>query len=103
MIASGLVRQLMAKIDNVLKKLRRVCLAFMERHKESGQVRRPDLAYLIDRVHVNEHKPQIYGTQFHVVDGVRRPRPIRDSANVDKRRESMGLSTMKEYTEFMNT
>lgn len=30
MIASGLVRQLMAKIDDVLKKLRRVCLAFSD-------------------------------------------------------------------------
>ncbi len=81
----------------------RTCLALMEAHTVTGQVSRADIAYLTDRVHVNEGKPQIFGTQFHVVEGVRQPRPIREPERVDEHRKSMGLSTLKEYTEFMNT
>ncbi len=79
------------------------CLTLMEAHKSDDQVARADLAYLTDRVLVNQGKPQVYGTQFHVVEGERKPRPIRDPENVDTRRESVGLKTLKEYTEFMNT
>jgi len=81
----------------------RTCLTLMEAHKETGQVSRADIVYLTDRVHVNEGKPQVFGTQFHVVEGVHQPRPIRDLEKVDERRKSMGLSTLKEYAEFMNT
>ncbi len=81
----------------------RKCLALMGRLQKTGQVSRKDVAYLTDRVQVNEGKPQVYGTQFHVVDGARQPRPIHDAPNVEKRRKSMGLTTMKEYTELMNT
>ncbi len=81
----------------------RKCLALMSPLQKTGQVSRKDVAYLTDRVQVNEGKPQRYGTQFHVVEGVLQPRPIRDAVNVDKRGKSMGLSTMKEYTELMTT
>lgn len=82
----------------------RRCLTLLEAHNSDGQVDRADLAYLTDRVLVNEGKPQVYGSQVHVVDGVRKPRPIRDPENVDKRRKSMGLNkTLKEYIEYMHT
>ena len=82
----------------------RKCLTLMEAHKSDGQVDRAGLAYLTDRVLVNTGQPQVYGSQVHVVDGVRKPRPIRDAENVDRRRKSMGLKkTLKEYIEFMNT
>ena len=81
----------------------RSCLTLMELLRDTGQVRREDLAYLTDRVLVNEGKEQTYGTQFHVAGGVRQPRPIRDAEKVDERRKVMGLSTLDEYAEFMNT
>ncbi len=81
----------------------RKCLGLMEAYKSSDQINQADLAYLTDRVLVNEGKPQFYGTQFHVVDGERRPRPIRGAEALDQRRKAMGMSTMKEYTELMNT
>ena len=56
----------------------------------TGQVSAVDVAYLTDRVLVNEGKPQEYGTQFHVVDGVRQPRPIREPGKVDERRAARG-------------
>lgn len=81
----------------------RTCLGLMKAHKETGLVNGANIAYLTDRVHVNEGKPQVFGTQFHVVEGIRQPRPIREPERADERRKSMGLSTLKEYTEFMNT
>lgn len=81
----------------------RKCLELMRTHKTTEQVFLVDLAYLTDRVLVNERKPQIYGTQFHVTGGKHQPRPIRDSEDVDKRRKAMGMSTLKEYTETIQT
>ncbi len=75
----------------------REMLAMMECHNIDEQVHPADLAYLTDRVRVNEGKPQVYGTQFHVVDGKLTSRPIEDEENVDKRRKSAGLSPLKEY------
>ena len=79
------------------------CLKLMQSYRKNEQVFIVDLAYLTDRVLVNESKPQVYGTQFHVADGKQQPRPIRDPQNVDKRRKAMGMSTLKEYTETMHT
>ena len=81
----------------------RKCLDLMLALKKEDQASPVDVAYLTDRVLVNERKEQIYGTQFHVVEGERQPRPIRDPEKVDERRASVGLSTLKEYAEFMNT
>ncbi len=81
----------------------RKCLELMRSHKKTEQVFLVELAYLTDRVLVNESKPQIYGTQFHVTGGKQQPRPIREPEDVDKRRKSMGMSTMKEYIELMHT
>ncbi len=64
-----------------------------------GEVDKKDIAYLEDRVRVNEGMPQLYGTQFYI-DPIRKiytPRPIEDSENVDKRRQEIGLDVMKEY------
>ena len=59
-----------------------------------------NLAYFEDRVRVNQGKPQIYGTQFHmnVKKGILRPRPIEDEANLEERRKAVGLNSMAEYT-----
>ena len=76
----------------------RHCLELM---KDSGKdVDQTDVAYLEDRVLVNEKSPQTYGTQFS--DGV--PRPIEDPDHVDERRKSVGLAPLaegiKEHNEF---
>ncbi len=68
----------------------RYCLGLMKESKED--VDQTDVAYLEDRVLVNEKKLQIYGTQF--LDGV--PRPIEDPDNVDERRKSAGLESLEE-------
>ena len=78
-------------------------LQLMEAHRATGQVSRADIAYLTDRVLVNQGKSQVYGTQFHSVGGVRKPRPIQNLEHVEERRKEMGLTTLEEYTKFLDT
>ena len=79
------------------------CLELMKPHEGTGEANPGDIAYLTDRVLVNEGEMQVYGTQFHEVDGVRQPWPIRNPEQVDVRRNAKGLKTLKDYAEFMNT
>jgi hypothetical protein len=67
-----------------------------------GDVSRVDLAYLTDRVLVNEGKKQIYGTQFHEVDGKMVPLPVEDEAGLSARRAELGMISMEEYSAIMN-
>jgi hypothetical protein len=69
------------------------CLALMEAAPQ-GEVSRQEVAYLTDRVLVNEKKKQRYGTQMGM-NFV--PQPIEDPDNVDKRRAEIGLPPLAEY------
>ena len=40
------------------------CLPLMERAVSAGEAFAKDYAYLLDRVRMNQGKPQVYGTQF---------------------------------------
>jgi hypothetical protein len=77
------------------------CLKLLERAVKAGEASGTDLAYLTDRVLVAEKKKQLYGTQFHQVDGKMEPYPIEDEANVDRRRKEVGLSSMADYRKVM--
>jgi hypothetical protein len=55
------------------------------------------VAYLTDRVSLAQGLSQVFGTQLENVDGVWRPRNLRDPDNVDQRRATVGLSTIAEY------
>jgi hypothetical protein len=79
------------------REFQKKCLGLMKPLVETGEVAKGDFAYLTDRVLVADGKKQLYGTQFHDVNGKMEPQPIEDEANVDKRRKEMGLSTMAEY------
>ena len=71
------------------------CLTLMKVAPES-EVDRHDIAYLEDRVRVNSKQPQLYGTQFDVVDGSFIPQPIEEPDRVDERRQQMGLGTLEQ-------
>lgn len=65
--------------------------------KQEEGVEERDIAYLEDRVMVNEGRPQIYGTQFRPnARGEYNPLPIEDVESVDERRRQMGLGTLEE-------
>jgi uncharacterized protein DUF6624 len=74
------------------------CLPLMERAVSAGEASPKDYAYLLDRVRMNQGKPQVYGTQFTSgADGKLVLHPIDDPEHVDKRRRAVGLPSMAEY------
>jgi hypothetical protein len=62
-----------------------------------GEVEAEHLAYLTDRVLLNEGKKQLYGTMLRKEDGKLVPKPLEDEANVDKRRGELGLPPLADY------
>jgi hypothetical protein len=55
------------------------------------------LAYLEDRVRVNQGRPQLYGTQFFGTGAELKPRPIEDKEHLDERRAKVGLGSFEDY------
>ncbi len=63
-----------------------------------GDAAQRDLAYLTDRVRMNEGREQVYGTQIaDVEDGNGVPWPVEDPTNLDARRAALGLPPFEEY------
>lgn len=75
----------------------RKCLRLLNDAVNKKEALKHHLAYLTDRILVNEGKPQLYGTQILIMKGQVIPRPIEDMANLDKRRKEMGLEPFSEY------
>ena len=73
------------------------CLKLLAGAVKKGEASPDHLAYLTDRVRVADKAKQVYGTQFHEVDGKMEPYPIEDEANVDQRRKEVGLPPLAEY------
>lgn len=65
----------------------------VDKQNASGQ----NYAYLIDRINLNEGCEQIYATQVNMGDRGTTLKPCADTANLDKRRLSVGLSPIKDY------
>ena len=76
------------------------CLELMKTASE-GEISKRNIAYLEDRVRVNEGRLQLYGTQFGGEGDNFGPRPIEDPDNVDIRRSELGMETLEEYTKVL--
>jgi hypothetical protein len=50
-----------------------------------------DLAYLTDRVLMHRGEPQVYGTQYQVMEGKLTLWAVREPAGLDQRRAELGL------------
>ena len=74
----------------------------MQKAADAGELDPSLIALTVDRIRVGQHKPQLYGTQFHEVGGKLVPEPIDDPAHVDERRAQVGLQPLAEYAELMN-
>ena len=72
-------------------------LRLMEEAYRAGEMDGSQVAYLTDRVAVQAGRPQRYGSQFKIRDGVIVIDPIEDSATVDERRAAVGLPPLAEY------
>ena len=80
-------------------------LPLVEKAYRKGELSGQSYALLIDNVLVAEGKPQIYGTKAKPTDQWKghEPvlQPIKDEANVDKRRAEVGLFPLSEYRELL--
>ncbi len=59
---------------------------------------------LVDRVHLNTGKPQVYGTQvdYNFEKAQAFPKNLADSANVNKRRAALGMEPLEDYLNDMS-
>jgi len=74
------------------------CMPLMEHAVSAGEASAKDYAYLLDRVCMNQGKPQVYGTQFTSgADGKLVLYSVEDAEHVDERRRAVGLGSMAEY------
>lgn len=72
--------------------------------ERQGSLLSSNLAILEDRIHMRKGLKQVYGSQgfSDKQTGKKYFYPIVDPDQVDKRRKSMGLASMKEYAKVMN-
>jgi hypothetical protein len=83
--------------------LQRIGLALLSAAVEKREAEPFMLAFLTDRVLMQEGKPQIYGTQYiGATTGGVEPWPIADAATVDERRHAVGLPPLAENTARLN-
>jgi len=65
---------------------------------DQGEATNRQLAYLTDRVRMNEGTEQLYGTQIaDVRDGAGVPWPVENPGELDARRAAAGLEPFSEY------
>jgi hypothetical protein len=76
--------------------LQKRCLKLIK-EAPKGEVEPAHVAQLTDSVLIAERKKQIYGTGLQGKNGVLKPYPIEDEANVDKRRAEVGLPPLDEF------
>ena len=74
-------------------------LALMKMEIARNNADKENYALLTDRVLVNKHQKQIYGTQVRTDPKTHKttPLPLKYPKSVDALRKKMGMSTMKEY------
>ncbi len=70
----------------------------MQEAVKNGRAERSHLALLIDRVEMNNGRPQVYGSQING-DTIYK---ILDEVNVNKRRAEVGLEPLEEYAKQFN-
>ena len=76
---------------------REAMLPHVERDVREGVLDGQDYASMVDRIRAHRGEAQLYGTQYSLVDGVLRRDPVEDPANLDRRREELGLMPIAEY------
>lgn len=82
--------------------LQRRCLEMLELAVACGDADPVHLAYLLDRVRMNDGKDQLYGSQFVLGrDGELEPWPVDDPAAVESRRARLGLPSFAEHAAAM--
>jgi hypothetical protein len=80
-------------------------LPLMQKKYKTGDLSGPNYALFLDRVLVEDGRPQVYGSRAMPFDqwkgGEPVLYPIADEANVDQRRAEVGLSSLAESREIL--
>lgn len=79
-------------------KFQQECLERMEQLVVGNEIEKKYVAYLFDRVQVNQNKLQRYGTQIDYKTGL--PKPLEEPVYVNERRTQMELESLEEYLVF---
>jgi len=80
----------------------RKCAKLLELAVNEDKAKPINLAYLKDRIAIQQGTPQLYGTQFDWDEnGEMSPSPVDDVKNVNQRRKSIGLNTLEEQTQMI--
>ena len=77
------------------------CIVLLKEAVEKDEAKGWFIAYLQDRVLIRQGKPQIYGTQHEVKDGLMYPLPTENPTEVNKRRAALDLWSQEEHTEHL--
>jgi hypothetical protein len=74
-------------------------LALMKKEVAKNNASKEKYAYLVDRVLVNKHQKQVYGTQvrYDTVTRKSAPFPLKYPKSVNKLRKQMGMETLEAY------
>ncbi|HEV7893822.1 MAG TPA: DUF6624 domain-containing protein [Pyrinomonadaceae bacterium] len=81
--------------------LQKRALPHVERAVRRKEIPPDDFAMLTDDVLANEHKLQLYGTNFDFVGDKLVIQPSQDPARLDERRRRIGLPAMREYARWL--
>lgn len=82
--------------------LQRRALPLVERAARRGDIPMKDYAMLADDKLANEGKPQLYGTNFMIVDGKLSLAKTQDPAHLDERRRRLGLPPIAVYAKALS-
>jgi hypothetical protein len=80
-------------------------LKVMKIEVDKGKASSSDYAYLVDRVKLHNGEKQIYGTQMRLNHDHTsyEPRDVIEPEKLNERRADVGLSTIEEYIDLMNS
>lgn len=96
-VGSGAAAEFFFIVQHADLPTQQAMLPLMEVAVAEGEAAGSNLAYLTDRVRMREDRPQLYGTQYRLVDGEPIFHTIEDEAGVDARRAAVGLGTLDLY------
>jgi hypothetical protein len=77
-------------------------LPFVEKAVAEKNLSPVYLAYLQDRIRLDQGLPQIYGTQFEVSEGVKKLYPVESVHVIDSLRKSVGLVPLEVFLSRQN-
>ena len=77
--------------------LQKKALPHVERAARRGEIPMDDYAMLVDDKLNNEGKPQLYGTNFELVEGKLSLSKTQDPSHLDARRRKLGLTPVTVY------